>query len=340
MSLDAIKKLLEESEISQNVFLFFGEEVFLKNHYKNKLIERMEDTNFPDMNNFYFEDKNYKISDVNDAIETLPFMAEKKMLVFKNSYIFKSDSKTGAKQEYRDYWEKRLKEIPAEVCIIFDEAEVDKRSALYKKIAKENAAFEFGFLTEQEMTRWTVNLFKTMGRRISPHDAAYLAQICSGGMTAVKNEALKLCAYTTGKTEVNMPDIRAVVTPSVENKIFEMLDAVIAKKPDIALKKLSDLFYLREHEVKILALIASTADKLMNTKIAIEEGLSQTEIMMNLGFKSPFIAKKYVSDCSKFSYSDLKKLISACAKCDSELKSNSIDGKILLEMLIADVSAK
>ena len=58
MSLDAIKKLLEESEISQNVFLFFGEEVFLKNHYKNKLIERMEDTNFPDMNNVDLEEKN------------------------------------------------------------------------------------------------------------------------------------------------------------------------------------------------------------------------------------------------------------------------------------------
>lgn len=188
------------------------------------------------------------------------------------------------------------------------------------------------------MTRWTVNLFKTMGRTISPHDAEYLAQICSGGMTAVKNEALKLTAYTLGKTEVKMADIRAVVTPTVENKIFEMLDAVIAKNPDTALKKLADLFYLKENEVKILALIASSADKLINTKIALDAGLSQTEIMMQLGLKSPFIAKKYISDCKKYSLGDLKRLVSACAETDALLKSTSISNKTLLELFIAEIS--
>lgn len=336
MSLESIKKLLAEEKIEKNVFLLFGDEVFLKNHYKNKLIERFEDTNFPDMNNFYFDEKNYKISAVNDAIEAMPFMADNKMLYFKNSYIFKAEGKNGAKQEYREFWDKRLKNIPEGVYIIFDEAEVDKRSALYKKLLKDGCAFEFNYLDEKEMLHWTVNLFKTMGRSISPHDAEYLAEICSGGMTAVKNEATKLTAYTLGKTEVKLADIKAVVTPTAENRIFEMLDAVIAKNADAALKKLDDLFYLKENEVKILSLIGSSADKLINTKILLDAGLGQTEIMMRLGLKSPYIAKKYINDSKKYSYDDLKKLIFACAETDGYLKSNSIDAKILLQLLIAE----
>ncbi len=340
MNLDSIKKLLASSEITQNVFLLFGDEVFLKNHYKNKLIERLADTMCPDMNNFYFSEKNYKLSEVDDAIETLPFMAESKMLYFKNSAIFKLDSRSGAKQEYRDYWDRRLKNIPQGVYIIFDEADVDKRSSLYKKISKDGGAFEFNFLDEREMTRWTVNLFKTMGKTISPHDAQYLAQICSGGMTAVKNEAIKLSAYTLDRTDIRLSDIKAVVTPTVENKIFETIDAVMEKNTDAALRKLSDLFYLKESEVKILSLIASTADKLMNTKLLLLDGLSQTEIMMQLGLKSPFIAKKYIENSKKCSFEDLKRIISGCSETDMQLKSTSIDKKSLLELLIADISSK
>lgn len=334
MSLTEIKKILALDTIRPNVFLLFGDEVFLKNHYKNQLIEKVKDDLYPEMNNFYFDEKNYKVTEVKEAIETLPFMSERKMLLFKNSGLF-SSSRKGAKADTKEFWENRLKDIHEEVYVIFDEQEVDKRSALYKKIAKDGGAFEFGFLDEREMTRWTVNLFKTMGKTISPHDAQHLASICSGGMTAVKNEAVKLSAYTAGKTEVHLNDIKEVVTPTIENKIFEMVDAIFAKNSDLALKRLNDLFYLKESEVKILALIASSADKLLNTKLLLESGMGQTEIMMNLGLKSPFIAKKYIENCKKYSLADLKKLVSDCADTDINLKSTSIDKKTLLELLIA-----
>ena len=337
MNLDKIKKILKEDMPEERVFLFYGDEVFLKNHYREQLMKKLADSVMPDMNNFYFEEKGYSLEAVDSAIDTLPFMSDRKLLYFKNSYIFKPDSRTGAKQEYRDFWEKRLKSVPEGVYIIFDEAEVDKRSGLYKRVSKDYTATEFAYLGEQEMINWTVGLFKSMGKTISPHDAEYLIGICSGGMTAVKNEAVKLSASTGGGVSVGMSDIKTLVTPTVENKIFEMLDAVIAKNADLALTKLADLFYLKESEVKILSIIAGSADKLINTKIAVENGKGQAEIMLLLDFKSPFIAKKYISDCRKYSYEDLVKLISVCASTDALLKSNSIDKRTLIELLVAEV---
>lgn len=145
MSLENIKKLLAESELSQNVILLFGDEVFLKNHYKSKLIERIADTNYPDMNNFYFDEKNYKISEVNDAIETLPFMADKKMLYFKNSYIFKTDSRSGAKQEYRDYWESVLKAFPMRFILSLTKPRLIKEALFIKKFSKTAVLLSLNF---------------------------------------------------------------------------------------------------------------------------------------------------------------------------------------------------
>lgn len=339
MSIEKMKKILAQDSIAPNVFLLFGDEVFLKNHYKNKLIERVRDDLCPDMNNFYFTEKNYSINDIESAIETLSFMSDRKMLYFKDSGIFTADSKRKAKQETRDYFTARLKNIPDGVYIIFDESDVDKRSALYKKIQTDGGAFSFDYLDEREMSRWTVNLFKTFGKTISPQDAMYLAEICSGGMTAVKNEAIKLSAYTAGSTNVKLCDIKNIVTPSVENKIFEMIDAVIAKNTQKALCLLSDLFYLKENEVKIVSLIASSADKLIATKILLDEGKGQTEIMMQLGLKSPFIAKKYISNAKDYTLLSLKKIIEAASLVDAQLKSTSIDKKTLVELFVAEISA-
>ena len=75
MSLTEIKKILALDTIRPNVFLLFGDEVFLKNHYKNQLIEKVKDDLYPEMNNFYFDEKNYKVTEVKEAIETLPFFA-------------------------------------------------------------------------------------------------------------------------------------------------------------------------------------------------------------------------------------------------------------------------
>ena len=99
--------------------------------------------------------KEYDIRRVDEAIEALPVMADKKLLLFSDSFIFKPDGRTGAKSAYRDYWAERLRDIPDYVSILFDESEIDKRSALLKQADKIGACVEFSYMTENEMVRWT-----------------------------------------------------------------------------------------------------------------------------------------------------------------------------------------
>lgn len=333
MTVADLKKMLKEGKVSGNVFLLFGEEVFLRDHYCKQLKELLKPEAMEELNVFSFSGKNYDIAAVDEAIEALPVFADKKLLLFSDSKIFKLDGRSGATAEYRSYWEKRLKDIPENVYLIFSEDEIDKRSALYKYVAKNQTAAEYSYLKENEMIQWTVGLFRTLGKSISPFCAKYLVEITDSGMLAVKREAEKLAAYVQEGVEVTRKEIDALVTPSIENKVFVMIDALIAKDADTALRRLADLFTMKEDANRILGAVIYNVDKLIGTKLLMEQGADKSEIMSKLKI-APFQVGKYMRDCNKYQLTELSALMKRCVKTDAYLKSNSMDNNTLLELMM------
>ena len=337
MKIDALKQIIKGQVPSPGVFLLWGEEAFLKNHYKKQLVELLSPDMMEELNVFVFEGKNYSIREVDEAIEGLPVMAEKKLLIFNDSLIFKPDGRTGAKAEYRDYWATRLQDLPEYVAIIFDESEIDKRSALLKQVDKAGACVEFAYMTEEEMVRWTGRLFGILEKEISPADARYLNEITAAGMMAVRREAEKLAAYTGDKKQITRQDIDELVMPTVEGKVFDMVAAMLAHKADEALRLLEDLFVLKTDANQILAAIIYNVDKLLQTKILVDSRCDKSQIMSNLKI-SPFAATKFMRDSAKYSKDELAELSRRVAETDGYIKSNSMDNNVLISLLVSELA--
>lgn len=337
MKIEELKQIIKGQAPSPRVFLLWGEETFLKNHYKKQLLELLAPTVMEDLNIFSFQGKGYSLAQVDEAIEALPVMADKKLLLFSDSLIFKPDGRSGAKAEYRDYWAKRLADIPDYVSIIFDESEIDKRSALLKQVDKMGACVEFAYMTEEEMVRWTVRLFSALGKEIDAKDARYLNEITQSGMMAVRRETEKLVAYVGDRTAVTRQDIDLLVTPAVEGKVFDMVAAMLAKQPDHALKMLQDLFVLKTDANQILAAIIYNADKLLETKLLASGGQDKSQIMSKLKI-SPFAATKFMKDSAKYSIKQLQYLVDRLAETDGFIKSNSMDNEVQVALLVAELS--
>ncbi len=338
MKIEELKQIIKGQTPSPGVFLLWGEEAFLKAHYKKQLIELLSPDMMEELNVFVFEGKNYSIREVDEAIEGLPLMADKKLLIFNDSLIFKPDGRTGAKAEYRDYWVERLSDLPEYVAIIFDESEIDKRSALLKQVDKTGACVEFAYMTEEEMVRWTVRLFSILEKEISPADARYLNEITLQGMMAVRREAEKLVAYIGDRQEVTRRDIDALVMPPVEDKVFDMVGAMLAHNPETSLKLLEDLFVLKMEAQQILGAITYNVDKLLQTKVLVSSGGDKSQIMSKLKI-SPFAATKFMRDSAKYSMEELTNLSGRVAETDAFIKSNSMDNYILINLLVTEIAS-
>ena len=108
----------------KQVYLLYGEEAYLRKQYKDRLKKALcadGDT----MNFHYCEGKDVNVPQIIDLAETLPFLAERRVLLIENSGLFKRGGETLA-----DY----LKAPCDTAFFIFAETEVDKRSKLYKTV--------------------------------------------------------------------------------------------------------------------------------------------------------------------------------------------------------------
>ena len=337
MKIEELKQIIKGQKPAPRVFLLWGEESFLRAHYKKQLTELLMPDAMEELNVFRFDGKNYRINQVDEAIEALPVMADRKLIIFTDSLIFKPDGRTGAKAEYRDYWAKRLQDIPEYVSIIFDESEIDKRSGLLKQVDKEGACVEFAYMGEEEMVRWTQRLFVKLGKQIEAKDARYLNEITQEGMMAVRRETEKLVAYAGERPQITRADIDALVSPTIEGKVFEMVAAMLRKDADRALCMLEDLFVLKTDPNQILAAIIYNADKLLQTKLLVGDGADKSQIMSKLKI-SPFAAGKFMKDSAQYTVKQLCNLVERLAETDGHIKSNSMDNAVLINLLVSEFS--
>ena len=73
----------------RSVYLFYGEESYIKSTYEKKITELVPDAGFPEFNHFRFEGANTPLSDYDDAWDAFPMMTDKKLIVIHDSRIFK-----------------------------------------------------------------------------------------------------------------------------------------------------------------------------------------------------------------------------------------------------------
>jgi len=339
MNYEEFRKYLKSENIDNNIFLLYGEEVFLKNHSKKELLEKISPKEMPEFNIFSYDGKKYDLISVKEAIESLPVFSDRKLLLFKNSGIFAISGNDAATKEYREFWENVIEEIPNELYLVFDEEKIDKRSTLYKKLQKRNSVIEFSYLSENQMINWTVSLFKTMGKIITPHDAKYLIEITQEGMTSIKREAEKISSYTQGRVSVTRQDINDITVPVIENRVFDMVDAILSKNAPLALKMLNDLLILKEDETRILGAISSNADKLLSVKMMSDEKADKSIIASKVKI-APFVVSKYITLSAKYKTDDLKNLLTKCVEIDKKFKLSKGDKAVILQTFIADFSQK
>ena len=153
-----MKSLIEDLKTGQfnKVYLLYGEEAYLKKQYRDKLRNAMispDDT----MNYAYYEGKGVNVKEVIDLAETLPFFAERRLIVLENTGFLKN-----ATPELADY----MKEMPDSTAMIFVEEEVDKRGKLYKAIQSKGRAVELGRQDEASLIRWIGANIKKEGSRL------------------------------------------------------------------------------------------------------------------------------------------------------------------------------
>ena len=312
----------------ESVYLICGPEAYLRLSAKNALRDAL--TGDDSINYTYREGRDAVFTEIRDIAETLPFFADRRLIVLENTGLFKKGGEV-----FADY----LPEMPGTTVMVFVEEEADKRSRLYKAVSKCGYVAECKRLSEDELKKSALAAFHKAGRPITAEALDLFVDRCGDDLGHMISEEDKLIAYTLGKDGIRPADVEAVTTVTPQSRVFDMLDAMTAGDPARAFSLYDDLKALKEPAMRILFLITQQVNRLLQIKELSARGLTQNAIAEQLGLR-PFAIGKYSRQAKAFTAEALKKRLARCAQYDQDIKSGKIEDAVAVELLLADFSRK
>lgn len=324
-----MKSLIEDIKTGQfnNIYLLYGEEAYLKKQYKEKLrnaIIPSDDT----MNYAYFEGKGTSVNEVIELAETLPFFAERRLLILENTGWFKS-----ASVEMAEY----LGKMPESTYLIFIEDELDKRNKLYKEVQKHGRCVELGKQDEMTLLRWVASYVKKEGKQITEQTVRHFLAKVGTDMENIQRELEKLFCYALEKNSISVEDVERICTTQISNQIFDMVNAVADKKQRVALNYYYDLLALKEPPMRILFLLTRQFKLLLEVKILDQNGVAKKEIAEKTGL-NPFVVGKYQLQARTFSTTVLRDILENSVEFEECVKTGRLTDMLAVELFIMKYS--
>ena len=324
-----MKSLNEDIKTGQfkQIYLLYGEEAYLKKQYRDKLSKAMMPDN-ETINYSYYEGKGIVVTQLIDLAETMPFFADKRLIVVENSGFFKN-----ASPELAEY----LKNMPDTVYFLFVENEVDKRGKMYKAVKDKGRIVEMGRQDEKTLLYWIASNMKKEGKQIKESTARYFVSKTGTDMENLEKEMEKLFSYTLGKNEITVQDVDAICTTQITNKIFEMVESVATKQQKKALDYYYDLLALKEPPMRILYLLTRQFKLLLEVKELVKVGCDKSQIAKTVGLH-PFVAGKYIQQCRAFSSEELRMIMEDAAETEELVKTGRLNDRMSVELFIVKYS--
>lgn len=339
MSFDILKKELKENKL-QNVYLFYGQEDYLIKYYTNSISSMIVDEETKDLNYIYLDGKKDTETIIQNC-ETMPVFCEKKLVIAKNSGLFKSkkgDSGDGGsdKKSGNNKLAEYIENMPNYTCIIFIESEVDKRMKLVNTIKKHGLVVEFEYQKPVDLVKWVTKVFKSYKKIIAPMAASYLVENSEYSMVELLNEIDKIVNFMEDKQQVSLEDVESVCTKTIKSRIFDLTDAVSEGNISKALILLNDMASVREPMQKVMYMIVRQIRMVYRMKLLRQKGIREDAAAKQMGL-TPFVASKVLGLSRNMNADILEKAMYYSLELDESIKTGKMTDRTAIELLIASM---
>lgn len=315
-----------KDNVFSNIYLMTGEEVYLLYQFRDRLTAALTDTS-DSMNYCVFKGENAKPEDIASFALTMPFFADRRVLLIENSDFFKKGN---------EEIEKVLEELPDTTVIVFVESNIDKRSRLFKLVQSKGTIAEFNRPDERTLLKWLKGLFSEEAYTVEDMAVYRMIEAVGDDMNKLSNEVEKLKCYCYDTKQITLKDVEEICVSQIEGKIFDMMDALSKKDKQLAINLYNDLLLLREPPMRILYLITRQFNILLRTKLALQKDSNPSQIAAAVKVP-PFTVKKYISQCSAYTYDELLKRVDRCQEADTHIKTGKYTDKMSVELLIVEL---
>ena len=334
MTVEMLEKDLNSGKLN-SLYLLYGEELFLLETCLKKIKKIFGE---------YIIGINYIVIDEQRAgeilanLETPSFGYDKKLIIVKNSGLFKKEGKKknkdilNYKEKLENYITKNIETISRTVVLIFIEEDVEKNS-LYSIIDKNGIVCKFDYQKPLQIENRIKRICNGYKVKIDSRTIKYLIESCGTNMQILINEIRKLIEYAGENGVITIEDIDNLCIKNMDSIIFDLTDNLGKKNITESLKILYNLIYNKEPVVKILVSLYNHFKRLYITKLSLKYNKDLIE-SLKLKPNQVFLTNKYKMQSGYFKEEELRNILQSLCDLDYNFKQGKIDLEIGLETVL------
>ena len=321
------------------VYIFYGEEAYLREYYLGELRKKLIPAGFEEFNYHRLEGRELTVQALAEMAEAMPMMTERTLIQVSDFDIFKLN------EDQRERLIAFLEDVPPYCCVVFSYDTLEYKPnrtmiKLCKALSVRAEAVEFRQADSSDLTAWIARRFRALGKEIDRQTAEYLIFLCGPLMTGLVPEIAKVGAYAKGKT-VTQKDIDAVADPVLSAEVFKLSDAVLAGSYDQAARILGDLLKMQTEPILILGMLGAQLRRIYTARLALDSGKDKYWLMSLWGYKSDYPVRMLLSAAKKATAQWCAGAVKECQVLDRRMKSEKgIDSAGELKLLLVRLGAQ
>ncbi|MFO1443393.1 DNA polymerase III subunit delta [Bacillus sp. Bva_UNVM-123] len=323
------------------IYLLYGAESFLINETKQLLINTVLTEEELDFNLSSFDLEETPIEAALEEAETYPFFGEKR-LIFLHNPVFLTSEKTKEKTEHHlAKLDNYLKEPSPYSIVVFiaPYEKLDERKKITKELKRKAALLEAKKLSEAELKSWVNERASMNGVEIDDRAIELMITLAGTNLFMLTSEVDKLALFVGVGNRIDEETVDRLVSRSLEQNIFTLVDKIVHRKIDEALRIYYDLLKQNEEPIKILSIITGQFRLIYQVKELARRGYGQQQIAGNLKVH-PFRIKLAAGQAQLFQDLELANIMKLLAEADFAMKTGGMNKQLLIEMFLFRLNKK
>lgn len=334
MTINELLKTLATGQTLSNVYVILGQADYfqrrLKRGFKQQVPAEEQTMNFAS-----YDMDTVPLAVALDDAMAAPFFGERRVVCIDNPQFLTGETKKQKVEHDIDSLQKYLESpMPSTVLVFFAPYDkLDARKKVTKQLKKVATMVEINQFSERDVRQFVTDQLKQDGYTMEPAALNDLIQRTDADLTLIMSELPKLELYTLPEKTITQAAISGLVTQTLTQNVFDLVNRVLAKNTAGAVTLYWELLQAKEEPLKINAILQGQFRLLIQTKVLAKQGYSQGKLASILKVH-PYRIKLALQTHRRFQLTDLNRAYLGLFRVEKQMKSTTMDPELLFSLFM------
>lgn len=333
MDVTTLRKQLTSKPVGQ-VYVVLGQQSILMEQAReafNQLIP--EDQKVMNVGSYDMETTPLAVA-LDDAMSA-PFFGDKRLVLVNKPYFLTGENKSTKIDHDLDSLENYLTHPEVDTILVFmaPYEKLDGRKKIVKQLKKVAEEVSAAPLTEQAARQLVKQQVQADGYQMEQAVLDELVTRTNADYSLMAGSISKLELFDLQTKKISLDGVRGLVPQSLDQNVFDLVNAVLAKNQQLAIQHYQDLIESQEQPIMINAILVGQFRLLIQVQVLAQRGLSQGGIASEIK-AHPFRVKMAMQTVKRFSTQLLEQAYVGLVDIEQQLKTTTRNPQLLFELFM------